>query len=480
MVRYFLFSLALIWSAGLQAQITFFNTYSNAGFDKGEGICQLPDSSYMLIGTSTSFFDGPSQFFIARLDSNGTLLWSRDAGGSEVDNGKRIFVLGDQFYSFGFSSSNPSGDFDFQMVKGGIDGSLQSIQQIAHPGWDFLNDILFLPDSTFVLAGYTNSSADGKPDAFYMKIDTTGNILQNIQNNALEADEITSVKLLNDSTFVIGGYRYNADSSLFKAYIKAVRLNGSLVWQQEYGDIGSSRFDDLLVTQHGLYGTGSIQRVSDNLWQDYYIRLDYDGNIIEQNIGNSSGEKWAKQLVHLGGFNYFLAVETDDNFSFGDGTDVSYYSFNETLDFQGSAVSVQVDLTDRHGQAIPTSDGGFIAIGSTEKFGDGESSVYVIKAFKNNYPVTTAPTGYGLVGIHEADFIENSVFPNPVDKDLYIQFSKSVDGLARIYDYTGKLMYEQPLMGQINNLDLSNLSSGLFLLKIETEEGSAIHRIVKR
>lgn len=472
--------MVLFCSVSLQAQIKFFNTYSNKGFDKGEGIVQLSDSSYLLIGSSTSFFEGPSQFFIARVDSAGTLIWSRDVGGSEVDNGKRILVLDSTFYAFGTSSSNPTGDFDFQMVKGGIDGSLNGTLQFTHGGWDFLNDVLLLPDSTFILAGYTNNTADGKKDGYYIKIDRSGNVLQNIQSNRIKDDEIHSLYLLDDSTYVMAGYRYNADSSLTKAFIRANKLNGNLVWEMEYGDNGPSCFYDVLVTQHGLYGTGTVLRGPNLLEQPYYVRLDLSGGIIEQNIENINGKKWAKQLIQISGFNYFMAMETDDDFTFGEGTDVGYYAINETLDLQGSAVSVQVDLTDEHGEAIPTNDGGFIAIGTTEKFGEGEKSVYLVKAFKNNYPDMTLPVGYNLLDLNEKEWVESAVYPNPVTNQLTLHFDFPVKGKLMLFNLEGQLIIDTPIDSENEVLDLGSFKPGFYLLQLSTDKGSATHRIVKQ
>lgn len=468
----------LMWS-NLHGQIKFFHTYSNAGFDKGEGICQLPDSSYLLVGSSTSYFDGPTQFFIARIDSMGTLLWSKDAGGSEVDNGKRIIAINDEFYAFGTSSSNTNGDFDFQLVKGNINGTILSRNLFPHQGWDFLNDAILLPDSTFILAGYTTNTADGLSDAFYMRVDTLGLVTQSIQSNRLGEDQITSVELLNDSTFLVGGYRFNPDSLLTKAYIKAIKFNGNVLWEKEYGDVGNSQFFNVLATIHGIYGTGAIERVSDSLWQDYYIRLNFDGSIVEQNTGNNQGEKWAKELVHLGGFSYFLAVETDDDYTFGAGTDVIYYSFNETLDFQGTAASVQVDLTDQHGQVIPTSDGGFIAIGSTEKYGEGELSVYLVKAFKNDYPDMTLPNGYSLVGLTDNELLSSLIYPNPVRDYLNLSFEQPQVGTVKVLTVSGKKVYSGNFDGLTQKIDLSELNSGMYVLQILTENGRGVHRLVK-
>ena len=68
---------AITFLLNIQAQsIAFYKSYGGNGYDYGQGVTQLPDSSYAVTGSSSSFFDGPSQAFLLRVDSLGNFLWS--------------------------------------------------------------------------------------------------------------------------------------------------------------------------------------------------------------------------------------------------------------------------------------------------------------------------------------------------------------------------------------------------------------------
>lgn len=66
-------------------QIKFFKIFTDNGYDFGQGIVELSDSSYLLTGSSSSYGDSPSQVFLMKLDSLGTFQWSKNFGGSESD-----------------------------------------------------------------------------------------------------------------------------------------------------------------------------------------------------------------------------------------------------------------------------------------------------------------------------------------------------------------------------------------------------------
>ena len=98
--------------------------------------------------------------------------------------------------------------------------------------------------------------------------------------------------------------------------------------------------------------------------------------------------------------------------------------------------------------------------------------------------------GYGIPNFETArtftDFnTEFEVYPNPTNNLLKIIF-KNVDGRdvkATLYNSAGKKVFEMVRsITWANNpfeIDFSNLATGLFLLRIETNTGSISKRIVK-
>lgn len=83
----------------------------------------------------------------------------------------------------------------------------------------------------------------------------------------------------------------------------------------------------------------------------------------------------------------------------------------------------------------------------------------------------------GLDDLSNSDFI--SVFPNPVINSLNITLKDAIQGHASLYDINGRLVMEQPLQPLNSTINVQNLNSGFYVLKIATDIGFATKRITK-
>ncbi|MCK4662154.1 MAG: T9SS type A sorting domain-containing protein [Bacteroidales bacterium] len=88
-------------------------------------------------------------------------------------------------------------------------------------------------------------------------------------------------------------------------------------------------------------------------------------------------------------------------------------------------------------------------------------------------------------GINEVNFNNQfiSIFPNPANEIINIEIKsqkiKSFD--AEMYDIQGKLVFMKQYKSNLINIDISDLSKGIYLLKLKDETGNIIKtkKIVK-
>ena len=115
---YYLLLVIFLNGAFSFGQVKFFKIFTDNGYDYGQGIVQLADSSYMLTGSSSSFGDAPSQVYLMKLNSLGEFQWSKNFGGVEGDWGRRVLNWNDSiFYVAGYSVSPISGFFTNYLWK---------------------------------------------------------------------------------------------------------------------------------------------------------------------------------------------------------------------------------------------------------------------------------------------------------------------------------------------------------------------------
>lgn len=107
-----------------------------------------------------------------------------------------------------------------------------------------------------------------------------------------------------------------------------------------------------------------------------------------------------------------------------------------------------------------------------------------------HYRVRVISTNYSMIGdnIQEVG-IENTtaldekivlsqVYPNPVNAIVNITTEKTVKSIE-IYDVYGRLVKAQPALDKQIELNLSDLSAGVYLLQVDYGEGKSLHRIIK-
>ena len=163
--------LFIISSFQMNAQNAFYKLYSNNGYDFGEGIAQLEDSSFIVTGTSSSFTDGPSQAFLLKVDSLGEYQWSLPYGGAEEDGARRVlYSPGDGYYVSGYTNSMGSGGYDVYVFKTDLSGSLIWEKSFGGLGWEKTNDAVLLSDSSQIIVGQTNSNTNGDEDIYILRI----------------------------------------------------------------------------------------------------------------------------------------------------------------------------------------------------------------------------------------------------------------------------------------------------------------------
>jgi Pectate lyase len=100
---------------------------------------------------------------------------------------------------------------------------------------------------------------------------------------------------------------------------------------------------------------------------------------------------------------------------------------------------------------------------SIKKGGSGERNLYYISVVYNSAGLSTTENNQLLL------------YPNPVTDKLYISSSSPVKSIA-IIDALGKTITQQSNKNEINT---SNLPSGIYIVKVKTEDGETAERMIK-
>ena len=180
--------------------------------------------------------------------------------------------------------------------------------------------------ATFQLLGFANIDTNGvNYDAFISTIDSSGNLLSNLQFGGSEDDVLLSLEYLDNGNYLVCGYTYSFGAVGSDIWLIEVDTNGTVIWQNNYGDIYYERIQNsrgMLVKNNFIYlaGTG-VDTVNSVLTAvGWLIKLDLQGNII-----------WDKKYNRGSNTDYFVGIQEFDNNSFILGG--QSYTYNSTHEY---------------------------------------------------------------------------------------------------------------------------------------------------
>ena len=210
--------LKLDGSGNIEWRKYFGGTNTDTCYDVAEA-----SDGYILIGSSDSNDvdvkdnKGAYDFWVVKTDKNGTLLWEKSFGGTEIDEARAIINTNDgNFIIIGDTrSSNKdvtqnNGGADLWAIKITSQGELLWQKNYGGSSFDVGRSISKTSDGGFLIAGSSRSADNnfenkGQNDALIMKIDANGNMQWQKTVGGSEIDFCyDAIELSNENIIAVG------------------------------------------------------------------------------------------------------------------------------------------------------------------------------------------------------------------------------------------------------------------------------------
>ena len=463
----------------VSAQARFYKLYSGTGFDKGEDVLALPDSTFLVAGSSGSWEEN-AQGFLMKIDSVGAYVWSQSYGAQETEEIKRVFHRpGMGYYLAGMSNSWSNGNYDPMLIFTDLAGNQQWIKTYQNPAWERIHDGVQTKDTGFVLVGERQATLGAEADVLLMRLDKNGDTLWTKTLGTAGADRANSVIRVSDSLYVVGGEWYVADSSATKGFVMKINDQGVVQWFDTLGHLsGDFAVLDLTPSLYGLQFAGYRLNGPSN-YDKLSGSIGLDGLILTQVVDDLVSDDIIQQFAYLPQQDItILGIQVMNNNTYQEPYDL-YFGYADA--YYGYWITGWPSTTilnqgyDYIGNIRPTLDGGFIATGYNSVIVDGQnqlnggSNVFVLKVNGNGsaYVQTdTVFTTQQLVGL--SPLFEGSevlMFPNPVESVLHLNWEASEPKQIEIHGIMGNLLYRESMMPS-QTIDLSNWSQGVYYVRI--------------
>jgi len=426
-------------------------SYGGSGIDESTCVQQTIDGGFIIAGGTTSVDGdittnhGAYDYWILKLSSTGTIQWQKTFGGSGNDNAYYIRQTFDSGYIVAGQSSSDDGE-----VTGHHGGA-------------------------------------GSSDFWIVKLSVSGNMQWEKSFGGSMNDDPAFIEQTSDSGFIIAGDTYSTDGDVTgnhggeDYWVVKLSSNGSLQWEKTLGGSGSDYAQSVRQTTDGGYilsgGSNSTDMdITGNIGHgDFWIvKLSSSGTIQwQKSLGGTSDDVGTCiSLTYEGG--YIVTGWVSSN-------DIDVTGFHGTTDYwvvkltSSGAIEWQKDMGSLGLEAAwdvePTRDSGYIIagytffIGGDVTFNHGDNDVWIVKlkppSIESVVPVVYTPI---------------SITPNPATDNIFVSGSN----VARVYIFNvlGQLV---KVAGYSDTVSISDLSNGMYLIKLSDENGLVIkvEKIIK-
>ncbi len=265
-MRTFITTLIIAITTSLYSQnIEWETNLGGSGEDRANSIQQTTNGGYIVAGRSNSTNgdvgenNGNDDFWIVKLDVNGSLIWETNLGGRGSDKANSIQQTLDGGYIIaGHSTSNNgdvggnNGSYDYWIVKLDINGSLIWETNLGGSAWDWATSVQQTPDGGYIVAGWSESNNgdvggnNGSADYWIVKLDGNGTLIWETNLGGNDWDEAYSILPTPDDGYIVVGSSFSNNGDVggnngsYDYWIVKLDINGTIIWET---NLGGSSFD---------------------------------------------------------------------------------------------------------------------------------------------------------------------------------------------------------------------------------------------
>lgn len=483
-IFYLVFALLTVFVKG-QAPRKFYTKFGGTGIDIGYGVKQTLDRQYIITGSTSSYGYGNTDMLFTKIDTMGVIIWQKSLGGFVNDIGRSVEILSDSgFVVSGYSNSFGSGGYDAYVVRTDKYGNIIWQSSWGGMDWDFAQDAMLLPDNNIVICGSTQSFGGGKKDAFVAKLNILNGSLmwQKILGGA-EDDEFKGLTLDNSGNIVAAGYTKSRGDVLGDMWAFSLNpLNGDSLSRLMYGSNKADWANDVVVMPDGktILAGGSEgftngKKDACRIWFypsgqfDFYIN---DGLPTED-------EEIFKIIRSNSGFCSSIFIYSTKEIA-GSKTDIKTAAVNTggwlvPGGFSGSFGFLE---DEEAFDIAPTKDKGTVQVGYTTSFNAVNKDVFLVKRD------SILSYGTNLVGLNEFQNEKKSeirAYPNPVKTIFTLENEMAANQRFQVElrSVEGRLIRTFDTVTTEETIDLSNLETGIYFLKVYSAHYSKVLKIEK-
>ena len=432
------------------------HTYGGSDEDVIWDIKETPDQGFIVVGYSKSNDGDLSQnnggrdYWIFKIDSQGTLQWTKTYGGTNDDKALSVFVTEDGGIIVAGDSRSNDGDvsghngefnYDCWVIRLKANGSLIWEKNYGGSSNEYTASIIQLADEGYLLVSGTESedfdvsnnySGDDGEDIWVVRIDDEGVIIWEKNFGGSGEDSPENVLKIDEENILICGRTTSSNYDFLNqemggndGFIMQINSDGDLIWTNLLGGSGAERIKAIAHAADGVgyifsgFSESSNGDVGENHgeWDAWLGRLSNSGELIwEQNYGGTDNDIAESIVVTQEGH----------------------------VLFTGWTSSLDIDIEQN----------------------SGSEDLWVV--------CLESPFSTGISSVSNQMVL--SLFPNPCNEEVNIYTDEIIEEI-RVFNCLGAEVLK--IEGNVSKINLENLTPGIHHIEVSFSNTKEILKLVK-
>jgi len=206
--------------------------YGGAGDEKAKGLTETFDKGFVLVGVSNYNPDNGDDAWIIKVDSNGEKIWEKSFGARDIDYANDVIQTSDKGIAVCGMNSSRGGNYNaFWVAKMDSSGTVlwDNIYQVNK--WDEATALVEGLDGFIYVTGFTRTVSVIDHDVVLLKLDQEGNLIWQKVISWGRWDQAMSICSTFDNSIIVSGY--SSSGEILSSDFAATKFdeNGNVLWE---------------------------------------------------------------------------------------------------------------------------------------------------------------------------------------------------------------------------------------------------------